>query len=115
MFYTIKWCYETTKVLLKINHYKEWRTWGIISRALEVSLCFQNVVALVMIIVKWAIPDMSGDLRDRIRREAYVINSFILEETRARSAREPAAAAPPAAVECAARPQGHPSTLSTPV
>lgn len=38
MFYTIKWCYETTKVLLKINHYKEWRTWGIISHALEVSL-----------------------------------------------------------------------------
>jgi hypothetical protein len=38
-----------------------------------------------MIIVRWAIPDMSGELRDRIRREAYVINSFILEETRARS------------------------------
>ncbi|KPJ17815.1 Anoctamin-1 [Papilio machaon] len=48
----------------------------------------QNVVALVMIIVKWAIPDMSGELRDRIRREAYVINSFILDETRARTLAE---------------------------
>lgn len=44
----------------------------------------QNVVALVMIIVRWAIPDMSGELRDRIRREAYIINTFILDETRGR-------------------------------
>ncbi|KOB67539.1 Anoctamin [Operophtera brumata] len=48
-------------------------------------MLYQNVVALVMIIVRWAIPDMSAELRDRIRREAYVINTFILQETRARS------------------------------
>ncbi|KAI8430339.1 hypothetical protein MSG28_000644 [Choristoneura fumiferana] len=78
--------------------------WHNMGARLAFVVVFENVVALVMIIVKWAIPDMSGELRDRIRREAYVINSFILEETRARSAREPAAAPPPAA-ECAARPQ----------
>lgn len=42
-----------------------------------------------MIIVRWAIPDMSAELRDRIRREAYVINTFILQETRARSRATP--------------------------
>ncbi|XP_030030967.2 anoctamin-1 isoform X4 [Manduca sexta] len=59
--------------------------WHIIGARLAFVVVFENVVALVMIIVRWAIPDMSGELRDRIRREAYVINSFILDETRARS------------------------------
>ncbi|XP_053600651.1 anoctamin-1 isoform X3 [Plodia interpunctella] len=59
--------------------------WHIMGARLAFVVVFENVVALVMIIVRWAIPDMSAELRDRIRREAYVINSFILEETRARS------------------------------
>nr|XP_037871635.1 anoctamin-4 isoform X5 [Bombyx mori] len=59
--------------------------WHIIGARLAFVVVFENVVALGTIIVKWAIPDMSGELRDRIRREAYVINSYILEETRARS------------------------------
>ncbi|CAH0698738.1 unnamed protein product [Spodoptera exigua] len=62
--------------------------WHIMGARLAFVVVFENVVALVMIIVRWAIPDMSGELRDRIRREAYVINSFILEETRARSVRD---------------------------
>ncbi|XP_045542104.1 anoctamin-1 isoform X5 [Papilio machaon] len=62
--------------------------WHIIGARLAFVVVFENVVALVMIIVKWAIPDMSGELRDRIRREAYVINSFILDETRARTLAE---------------------------
>lgn len=67
--------------------------WHIMGARLAFVVVFENVVALVMIIVRWAIPDMSGELRDRIRREAYVINSFILEETRGRStARSPASA-----------------------
>ncbi|XP_026726490.1 anoctamin-1 isoform X2 [Trichoplusia ni] len=61
--------------------------WHIMGARLAFVVVFENVVALVMIIVRWAIPDMSGELRDRIRREAYVINSFILDETRARSSR----------------------------
>uniref|UniRef100_A0A2A4JBM3 Anoctamin n=1 Tax=Heliothis virescens TaxID=7102 RepID=A0A2A4JBM3_HELVI len=63
--------------------------WHIMGARLAFVVVFENVVALVMIIVRWAIPDMSGELRDRIRREAYVINSFILDETRARSVRDP--------------------------
>ncbi|RVE52062.1 hypothetical protein evm_003340 [Chilo suppressalis] len=59
--------------------------WHIIGARLAFVVVFENVVALVMIIVRWTIPDMSGELRDTIRREAYVINSFIMEETRARS------------------------------
>ncbi|XP_064076914.1 anoctamin-1 isoform X5 [Vanessa tameamea] len=59
--------------------------WHVMGARLAFVVVFENVVALVMIIVRWAIPDMSGELRDRIRREAYVINSFIMEETRARS------------------------------
>ncbi|KAH9634436.1 hypothetical protein HF086_008270 [Spodoptera exigua] len=66
--------------------------WHIMGARLAFVVVFENVVALVMIIVRWAIPDMSGELRDRIRREAYVINSFILEETRARSVRDQGAA-----------------------
>ncbi|XP_038208784.1 anoctamin-1-like isoform X2 [Zerene cesonia] len=73
-------------------HYKEgddyehsnWY-WHVMGARLAFVVVFENVVALVMIVVRWAIPDMSGELRDRIRREAYVINSFIMEETRARS------------------------------
>ncbi|CAH2069036.1 unnamed protein product, partial [Iphiclides podalirius] len=62
--------------------------WHIMGARLAFVVVFENVVALVMIIVRWAIPDMSGELRDRIRREAYVINSFILDETRARTLAE---------------------------
>ncbi|XP_063835901.1 anoctamin-1 isoform X2 [Ostrinia nubilalis] len=61
--------------------------WHIIGARLAFVVVFENVVALVTIIVRWAIPDMSCELRDRIRREAYVINTFILDETRARSGR----------------------------
>ncbi|XP_075980505.1 anoctamin-1-like isoform X3 [Anticarsia gemmatalis] len=63
--------------------------WHIIGARLAFVVVFENVVALVMIIVRWAIPDMSGELRDRIRREAYVINTFILDEARARSSLPP--------------------------
>nr|XP_026484489.1 anoctamin-1 isoform X6 [Vanessa tameamea] len=75
--------------------------WHVMGARLAFVVVFENVVALVMIIVRWAIPDMSGELRDRIRREAYVINSFIMEETRARSQarRSPPGARPPPARE----------------
>ncbi|XP_026323434.1 anoctamin-1-like isoform X3 [Hyposmocoma kahamanoa] len=59
--------------------------WHVFGARLAFVVVFENVVALVMIIIKWAIPDISSELRDRIRREAYVINSLILEETRSRS------------------------------
>lgn len=46
-------------------------------------------MALLVIIVKWGIPDIPSDLRDRIRREAYITNEIIIkqETLRAQSAR----------------------------
>lgn len=33
-----------------------------------------------MIVVRWCIPDMSGLLRDQIRREAYITNEIIIQQ-----------------------------------
>ncbi|XP_030373607.1 anoctamin-1 isoform X2 [Scaptodrosophila lebanonensis] len=41
---------------------------------------FENFVALVMILVRWCIPDMSVELRDQIRREIYITNEIIIEQ-----------------------------------
>lgn len=78
------WYYTEGEDYSRTNWY-----WHVMGARLAFVVVFENVVALVMIIVRWAIPDMSGELRDRIRREAYVINTFILEETRGRSEKEP--------------------------
>lgn len=40
---------------------------------------------MVMIVVRWVIPDMSSELKDRIRREAYVINEIIISRERLRA------------------------------
>ncbi|ALC47465.1 CG16718 [Drosophila busckii] len=50
---------------------------------------FENFVALVMIFVRWCIPDMSVELRDQIKREVYITNEIIIEQEakRARFAR----------------------------
>ncbi|XP_072402314.1 anoctamin-5-like isoform X2 [Diabrotica undecimpunctata] len=46
-------------------------------------LIFENLVVIVLIIVKWLIPDIPADLKDRIRREAYITNEIIIkQETR---------------------------------
>ncbi|EDV98603.1 anoctamin-1 isoform X2 [Drosophila grimshawi] len=41
---------------------------------------FENFVALVMIFVRWCIPDMSVELRDQIRREIYITNEIIINQ-----------------------------------
>lgn len=33
-----------------------------------------------MLIVKWGIPDIPSNLRDRIRREAYITNEIIIKQ-----------------------------------
>lgn len=33
-----------------------------------------------MIFVRWVIPDMSNELRDQIRREAYITNEIIIKQ-----------------------------------
>ncbi|XP_013110531.1 anoctamin-5 isoform X2 [Stomoxys calcitrans] len=71
------------------NRYKLSNTFYII---LACRLCFvvlfENFVALVMIIVRWCIPDMSVELRDQIRREAYVTNEIIIDHETQRAREE---------------------------
>lgn len=60
--------------------------WYILAARLAFIVIFENFVAIVMMVVRWAIPDMSSKLRDQIRREAYITNEIIIkqEATRAR-------------------------------
>lgn len=64
--------YEYTRMYFKI-----------LAARLAFIVLFENFVALVMIIVRWIIPDVPVDLRDQIRREAYITNEIIIkQETR---------------------------------
>ncbi|XP_043474457.1 anoctamin-1-like [Leptopilina heterotoma] len=53
--------------------------WHILAARLAFVVVFENVVALVMILVRWIIPDMSNSLRKRIRREIYITNEIIIQ------------------------------------
>ena len=44
----------------------------------ENGFLFQNVAALLVMAIKWIVPHVSRDLRDRMRREAYVTNEIII-------------------------------------
>jgi anoctamin-1 len=59
--------------------------WNITAARLLFVLIFENTVAIVMILVRWLIPDISSELRDQIRREAYITNEIIINEERTRS------------------------------
>ncbi|XP_011305827.1 anoctamin-4 [Fopius arisanus] len=54
--------------------------WRILAARLAFVVVFENIVALVMILVRWCIPDMSPELRDRIRRETYITNEIIIQQ-----------------------------------
>ncbi|XP_031635097.1 anoctamin-1 isoform X2 [Contarinia nasturtii] len=54
--------------------------WVILAARLGFVVLFENFVAVVMIWVRWAIPDMSAELRDKIRREAYITNEIIIKQ-----------------------------------
>lgn len=54
--------------------------WNITAARLLFVLLFENTVAIVMLLVRWLIPDVSGDLRDQIRREAYITNEIIIKQ-----------------------------------
>lgn len=54
--------------------------WIILASRLGFVVLFENVVAFVMILVRWCIPDMSQDLRDQIRREMYITNEIIIKQ-----------------------------------
>lgn len=40
----------------------------------------QNLVAMVILFVKWCIPDMAATLRDQIKRESYITNEIIIQQ-----------------------------------
>ncbi len=52
--------------------------WHILAARLAFVVIFQNVVALIVMAIKWIVPSISRDLRDRRRREAYVTNEIII-------------------------------------
>lgn len=54
--------------------------WIILASRLAFVVLFENIVAVVMILVRWCIPDMPAELRDQIRREAYITNEIIIKQ-----------------------------------
>ncbi|XP_012221258.1 anoctamin-1 isoform X2 [Linepithema humile] len=62
--------------------------WHVLAARLAFIVVFENFVTLVMILVRWCIPDMSPKLRDRIRREAYITNEIIIHQEALRAACE---------------------------
>ncbi|KAG5679996.1 hypothetical protein PVAND_009529 [Polypedilum vanderplanki] len=66
------------------NHPNEYeRTgvfWNVFAARLIFVVLFENAVAVVMLLVRWLIPDISAELRDQIRREAYITNEIIIKQ-----------------------------------
>lgn len=62
--------------------------WHILAARLAFVVVFENAVAIVMIVVRWCIPDIPKELSAQIRREAYITNEIIIkqETIRAQSA-----------------------------
>lgn len=47
-------------------------------------------MAVVIILVRWCIPDMSSKLKDKIRREAFITNEIIIQHEAQRASNFPA-------------------------
>lgn len=54
--------------------------WYILAARLIFVLVFQNVVALVTMLIGWCIPDVPRKLSERIRQEAYLTNEIIIKQ-----------------------------------
>ncbi|XP_044002725.1 anoctamin-5-like [Aphidius gifuensis] len=62
-----------------IDKYKYTRVfWYILAARLAFVVLFENIVAVVIILVRWCVPDMSQELRDKIRREVYITNEIVI-------------------------------------
>lgn len=59
--------------------------WYILAARLTFVLIFQNVVALVTMLIGWCIPDVPRKLSERIRQEAYLTNEIIIKQEMIRS------------------------------
>ncbi|KAA0198662.1 hypothetical protein HAZT_HAZT005546, partial [Hyalella azteca] len=54
--------------------------WHILAARFAFVVVFENVVCVVILLVKWLIPDMPFRLKEQIRREAYMTNELIVEQ-----------------------------------
>ncbi|XP_015601700.1 anoctamin-1 isoform X2 [Cephus cinctus] len=61
--------------------------WHVLAARLAFVVVFENIVALVKIFLRWCIPDMNSNLRDQIRREAYITNEIIIQQETMRAGR----------------------------
>ena len=52
--------------------------WHVLAARLAFVVVFQNCVALVVMAIKWIVPNVKSDIEDRCRREAYVTNEVII-------------------------------------
>ena len=52
--------------------------WHVLVARLAFVVVFQNGVALVVMAIKWIVPNIHSDIEDRCRREAYVTNEVII-------------------------------------
>ena len=52
--------------------------WHVLAARLAFVVVFQNGVALVVMAIKWIVPNIHSDIEDRCRREAYVTNEVII-------------------------------------
>ncbi|XP_066944765.1 anoctamin-1 isoform X6 [Macrobrachium rosenbergii] len=54
--------------------------WHILAARLAFVVVFENVVCLIILFIKWIVPDVPFRLQEQIRREAYVTNELIVEQ-----------------------------------
>ena len=54
--------------------------WYVLVARLTFVIVFQNVVAVVTMLVSWCIPDVPRKLSERIRQEAYLTNEIIIKQ-----------------------------------
>ena len=64
--------------------------WHVLAARLAFVVVFQNCVAMVIMAIKWIVPNIHSDVEDRCRREAYVTNEVIIrsELLKAKGVRE---------------------------
>lgn len=67
----------------KIYQYKKVLTWP---NCLQMKFIFpQNAVAVIILFLRWVIPDVSSDLKKKIQREERMIDDLIVKQEQLRS------------------------------
>lgn len=54
--------------------------WHVLAARLAFIVVFQNIVGIVQLFVDWAIPDVPRRVRERIKREDYLLSHIILDQ-----------------------------------